>query len=943
MADQEESDQTKVTTGPGVSGVSTGGQDKMVTGGGDQQSDSSLLFKDSAYGSLGHSASSSMGPIIPPTGIFNQLYSNRAKTSSTTPSSKSGGSSLINSQSSSTTMAQSSHSSQGQGHPKIDTASPKFKVSASSRKKIRSNIEKIKQAEDVQPNLMSSKDSKALKVATLSQALGYVDQFRKSQAGKSNEKIDKEDEIKTLVTNLTEVCGSKVNTSQELNQSLYREQQASDKVMESVAGVSGESEGFCVAVSMNNGMVVHTTPSLSTVLDYPKDMWIGRSIIDFVHPKDREYFISQVTENINLPLERSKSTNIRNKSRNFFCRIRMYSGLKSGFAVKERKKRFRYFKMCVCFSEINNMDLTGTRQDDAELGETGIYLFITAIPLASPYNSPHEEGPIKSKTNRQGVFATKHTAACTFTFLDENSVSLLGHFPHEIEGTEIFDLIHPQDLNIVKESFENLVHNKNCKSHHYRMKTRNGDYVTVVTTWSCFINPWNQQLEFIHGKHSVIKGPKNPNIFSEPSYDTDKLSEEKMKMTSLVQDDIKLILQNSIRKNQISKLTSGGSTESKKKLSSFMGTLLQEVAKAESLELSRSAIHGAVVIGNISPHQSDSSESPPSYNQLTYNENLTRFFNSQPKTLSEKDIMSGFVYSSPDSYEDNPKETMRQQKVKKEQRKSKSGGSGEDGGRSQGGSGQGSGEQQGSGTGQTVSGSGEDNAKNSSSLQIGMSAGHIQQGAEECFMSQDGCTSGSGSRLGSGSREGMDDYKPPVLTEDLLVLHNREMEKQMVTKFREAKRIGELGFLKDNKNRIDQRESKRVLISKNKANKEVTSGITKRQQLSTIPEVPTKSVSHSNLGHQELAGPAHEYQRPLAFTDSHFSSYSGTSTPNILPTQAAGRPVTDGQIGYPVPVGPLIQGSVTEDGNQKFIQVGQRNLLQNIYRVSDKSSAYCCP
>ena len=63
-----------------------------------------------------------------------------------------------------------------------------------------------------------------------------------------------------------------------------------------------------------------------------------------------------------------------------------------------------------------------------------------------------------------------------------------------------------------------------------------------------------------------------------------------------------------------------------------------------------------------------------------------------------------------------------------------------------GGSGQGSGEQQGSGTGKTVSGSGEENAKNSSSLQIGMSAGHIQQGGEECFMSQDGCTSGSGSR-----------------------------------------------------------------------------------------------------------------------------------------------------------------------------------------------------
>lgn len=33
-----------------------------------------------------------------------------------------------------------------------------------------------------------------------------------------------------------------------------------------------------------------------------------------------------------------------------------------------------------------------------------------------------------------------------------------------------------------------------------------------------------------------------------------------------------------------------------------------------------------------------SSETPPSYNQLNYNDNLSRFFNSQPKTLSEKEV-----------------------------------------------------------------------------------------------------------------------------------------------------------------------------------------------------------------------------------------------------------------------------------------------------------------
>ena len=862
---------------------------------------SSLLYKDSGYGSLGHSASSSMGPVIPPTGIFNHYFprtSERAKTPSTTPSCRSGGSSLVNSQSSST-MATSGLSKQ------IDPPGQKIRIrEASGRKKVKS-LEKEKKKDketDEQPNFLSSKESKAAKVATLSQALIAVDQFRKSQASK-NEKSDKakEDEIKTLVSNLTEVCqGSKVTPSkrEELSHGLYGTQ-VTDTIIES--GLNLENDGFCVAVSMSNGMVIHTTPTLSSVLGYPKDMWIGRSIIDFVHPKDREFFISQVIDNINLPVEKSKSTNIKNKSRNFYCRFRMYSGLKSGFAVKERKKKFRYFKICVCFSEINNVD------------SEEIYLFITAIPLSSPYNSSNEDGPIKCKNNIQGVFTTKHTSLCTFSFVDENFVSYLGHFPHELEGTEMFDIIHPQDLAIIKESFENLVFGKNCRSQPYRMKARNGDYVTLVTTWSCFINPWNQQLEFINGKHTIMKGPKNPQVFTEPVSDdqADLLSEEKVKISS-IQEDIKQILQKTVQKNQISKFHGGNSTESKKKLSSFMGTLLQEVAKAENFDLSRTAKHGAVVIGNISPHQSDSSESPPSYNQLTYNENLTRFFNSQPKTLSEKDIVVGFV-CSPESYEDNPKDIVKQ-KSKKEQRKSKSGGSGEDGGRSLGGSGQGSGEQQGSGTGV----SGED-AKNSSSLQIGLSAGHTQPGGEECFMSQDGCTSGSGSRLGSGSRERDEEYKPTAITEELLAVHNREMEKQMISKFKEAKRVGEPGFLKEGKNRVQESASKRVLVSKAKVKIEEAQGVSVRKLHSATPDKLTKSACRSNAGNTESLGQAQEYQRPLAFTDSHFSSYSGTSTPNILPSPA--RQGLDRPLSYPVPVGPFLQGSLTEEGNQKYIQV----------------------
>merc|ERR1719186_88537 len=64
-------------------------------------------------------------------------------------------------------------------------------------------------------------------------------------------------------------------------------------------------------------------------------------------------------------------------------------------------------------------------------------------------------------------------------------------------------------------------------------------------------------------------------------------------------------------------------------------------------------------------------------------------------------------------------------------------------------------------------------------------------------MSQDGTGSGDGSRLGSGSREGtsnVDDYKSPLLTEELLQVHDKGMEKKMIDMYKETRKIGELKF-----------------------------------------------------------------------------------------------------------------------------------------------------
>lgn len=62
------------------------------------------------------------------------------------------------------------------------------------------------------------------------------------------------------------------------------------------------------------------------------------------------------------------------------------------------------------------------------------------------------------------------------------------------------------------------------------------------------------------------------------------------------------------------------------------------------------------MLGEISPHHDycnskSSSETPPSYNQLNYNENLQRFFDSKPKTLTSDENSDIKMNSSLDEEE----------------------------------------------------------------------------------------------------------------------------------------------------------------------------------------------------------------------------------------------------------------------------------------------------
>lgn len=260
-----------------------------------------------------------------------------------------------------------------------------------------------------------------------------------------------------------------------------------------------------------------------------------------------------------------------------------------------------------------------------------------ACPISAPDEMLYHRSP---------KFSTRHTSTGKLTNIDGTSVPAFGYFPQDLIGRSIMDFYHPEDLPLLKTVYGTVMRNSNgetgaaFRSQPYRFRIRNGCYVTLETEWTSFVNPWSRKLEFVVGHHRVLQGPKCCDIFILADQAT-KFSAETMAKSGVLKEEILKLMTETVSrpidvvKEQVSKRCVA--------LASFMENLMNEVNRSDlqldlpqEIELTPSE-RDSVMLGILSPHhdyydRKSSSETPPSYNQLNYNENLQRFFNSRPIT-----------------------------------------------------------------------------------------------------------------------------------------------------------------------------------------------------------------------------------------------------------------------------------------------------------------------
>ncbi|XP_068136657.1 period circadian protein homolog 2-like isoform X2 [Hyperolius riggenbachi] len=275
--------------------------------------------------------------------------------------------------------------------------------------------------------------------------------------------------------------------------------------VEEIANITSEYtknnlDVFAVAVSLITGQILYISEQASVVLRCSADLFSHVRFVELLAPQDVSVFYSS-TDPHRLP-----SWSVCNggdpgyldglEEKSFYCRI-------SCGRESRREVSYHPFRLTPYLIRV---------QTESEGGATEQ---LCCVLFAERVHSGYEAPRIPADKR---IFTTTHTPSCLFQDVDERAVPLLGYLPQDLIGSPIILHVHPSDRPLMLAVHKKILQ---CGGQPFdfspmRFCTRNGEYVTIDTSWSSFINPWSRKVSFIIGRHKVRMGPVNEDVFTAP-------------------------------------------------------------------------------------------------------------------------------------------------------------------------------------------------------------------------------------------------------------------------------------------------------------------------------------------------------------------------------------------------------------------------------------------
>ncbi|XP_041592012.1 aryl hydrocarbon receptor nuclear translocator-like protein 2 isoform X3 [Vulpes lagopus] len=251
----------------------------------------------------------------------------------------------------------------------------------------------------------------------------------------------------------------------------------------------------------------------------------GRSLFDFLHPKDVAKVKEQLSSSDISPREKlidaktglqvhgnfhSGRTHVYSGSRrSFFCRMKSCK-----ISVKEeheclstsKKKDHRKFCTIHCTGYLRSWppNIVGMEEERDNKKNSSNFTCLVAIGRLHPYIVPQNSGEIKVKPTE---FITRFAMNGKFVYVDQRATAILGYLPQELLGTSCYEYFHQDDHSNLTDKHKAVLQSKEkIFTDSYKFRKKDGSFVTLKSQWFSFTNPWTKELEYIVSVNTLVLG-----------------------------------------------------------------------------------------------------------------------------------------------------------------------------------------------------------------------------------------------------------------------------------------------------------------------------------------------------------------------------------------------------------------------------------------------------
>ncbi|XP_077012227.1 aryl hydrocarbon receptor nuclear translocator isoform X4 [Tamandua tetradactyla] len=294
------------------------------------------------------------------------------------------------------------------------------------------------------------------------------------------------------------------------------------------------ADGFLFIVSCETGRVVYVSDSVTPVLNQPQSEWFGSTLYDQVHPDDVDKLREQLSTSENaltgriLDLktgtvkkegQQSSMRMCMGSRRSFICRMRCGNSSVDPVSMNRLsfvRNRCRnglgsvkdgdpHFVVVHCTGYIKAWPPAGVSlpDDDPEAGQ-GSKFCLVAIGRLQVTSSPNcaDMNNICQPTE----FISRHNIEGIFTFVDHRCVATVGYQPQELLGKNIVEFCHPEDQQLLRDSFQQVVKLKGqVLSVMFRFRSKNREWLWMRTSSFTFQNPYSDEIEYIICTNTSVK------------------------------------------------------------------------------------------------------------------------------------------------------------------------------------------------------------------------------------------------------------------------------------------------------------------------------------------------------------------------------------------------------------------------------------------------------